>query len=162
MGRDRLVKPRCSALALPYCSKGNADIALDQGPGQRHALARIFLKGTTKCAHRLLQARCPGFALPQSPKRVAEIVLGRSPVERHALARVQLDKPPASLDCQTQSCIVAVFAPLPVQSACLSSEIVYSLVFVSALRGKHCSRIGKMVGRFCIAQSGERDFTAPG
>ena len=45
---------------------------------------------------------------------------------------------------------------------CLSFEVADPLVLVSAPLGKHGGRIGEMHGGFVVAQSGKRDFAAPG
>jgi hypothetical protein len=67
-------------------------VALDGSPGERRALASVFLERIAKRRNRLLKPRRPAFALAEPDERTAEIGLGRRPVKRHALTGAFLER----------------------------------------------------------------------
>jgi hypothetical protein len=84
MGSNGLLQPRRPALVLAKAKQRGAEIILDRGPLERHALAGPFLQRFVIGSDSVIEKRRPVFPLVEPHERIAEIHLGRGPLKRHA------------------------------------------------------------------------------
>src|SRR5262245_52851720 len=71
----------------PQAHKCSAQTVLGVGPGERNALAGLYLERLTIDGDGLFEPLFSALVLPNAKEHPSQAALGRGPVKRHTLAR---------------------------------------------------------------------------
>ena len=92
IGRNSLLKPLGSTLALPDAREGGSEIVLRHCPIERRVLARIFLKCLVVRRNGLLESLGPALTFPDARESDSEIILYRGPFAGCMITRALLQR----------------------------------------------------------------------